>query len=286
MTSVKAYILGLAWADGWIRGNDTGFALSSKDEELEKIRHLVYPNGRPLEVRKDGVKLLVVYSGRIGKELQAFGFQSQKSYHGRPVIPSGFEKYFLLGLLDGDGCIALSKGQDASDRPTLRIYYSGNQETMDLIRDTIMGQTGILFAQRSRQNSKERYIGDVKINDHAICTILDLPSTEKSVKYLEWLYSDIEGVPFFQRKFSLFKQFLEIWNPNVSCSLCGCQVPHHGTAIKYCIDCRVLLRRLRNRQQDHLKRKGTRFPLSSLLTEQEKALINIPQSGTLSGFLA
>jgi hypothetical protein len=271
MSPVKAYLLGLAWADGYIGRNGTRFSISSKENEIEQISLLFYPEGRPLETRPNGVRILAIYCKRLVEELITFGFTSQKSYQGKPIIPQGYEKYFLLGLLDGDGCIYISK--EPSKHAVLRILYSGNLETMELIQSVIASQTGMRFALRQPQHTRDRYIDNIKINDHTVCRFLVSDARESSLKFLEWLYRDTKGIPFFHRKFQVYQTFLATWNPNIICPLCENQFPHSGTTARYCIHCRTLLRRLRNRQQDFLKRKGIRLSLSVLLTEVEKATI-------------
>lgn len=273
MSPVKAYLLGLAWADGFIHSNQNRFAFSSKEEELAQISFLFYPKGRPLETRKGGVYVLHVYCKKIVQELISLGFTPRKSCHGQPVIPVGYEKYFLLGLLDGDGCIYIERKD--SEHPQLRVSYSGNRETMELIQSTITTQTGVIFPLRHYPSAKERFINNVKINDHHLCVALVLACNNQAVKYLEWLYDVVEDIPYFRRKFNVYQTFLATWNTIVICPLCANRITRSSSTVRYCIDCRVLLRRLRNRQQDHLNRKSVRLPLTLLLSEEEKQRINI-----------
>jgi hypothetical protein len=273
MSPTKAYLLGLAWADGSIRSNGAQFRISSKEKELEQISLLFYPEGRPLEVCPNGVRILAINSKRLVEELTTLGFTSQKSYHGKPIIPQGYEKYFLLGLLDGDGCIYVS----FKKYPLLRIFYSGNQETMELVQSVIASHTGITFALRPSQSTKDRYINDIKINDHAVCTLLVSDAREQSLQFLRWLYHSTEGIPYFQRKYQIYRTFLNAWNPIMTCPLCENQFTPTSPTARYCENCRILLRRLRNRQQDHLYRRGERYPLSVLLTKEEQSMIDVTQ---------
>ena len=278
---LKAYLLGLAWADGSINSEGTRFSLSSKEEELIQIRAIFYPQGRPLEVRQNGLRILHINSSRVVQELLNFGFTTQKSYHGKPIIPQGYEQYFLLGLLDGDGCIYMS----IEKYPIFRIFYSGNHETMELVQAVIASRTGITFALRQHQNAKDRYINNIKINDHAVCALLVCDAREQSLKFLGWLYSSTEGIPYFQRKYQIYQTFLNTWNPMMTCPLCERSFTPPSSTSRYCEYCRLLLRRLRNRQQDHLNRRGIRFPLSALLTEKERAVIDVAQLGAIRTLL-
>jgi hypothetical protein len=275
MSPVKAYLLGLAWADGYIGSNGTRFSISSKEKELEQISCLFYPDGRPLETRKDGVRILMVYSKKIVQELITFGFTPRKSYQGKPLIPQGYEKYFLLGLLDGDGCIHISKTSLVG--MTIRVYYSGNQHTMEHVRSIIAEQLGIQFTLRQPQSTKDRFIHSLKINDHKICTILSSNRISHTLQYLEWLYDSTERIPLFERKYNIYQSFLTTWSSRLICPLCGDQFDRSSSTARYCVNCRTLLRRLRNRQQDHMHRKGIRLPLTSHLLREEKQRIDVDQ---------
>jgi hypothetical protein len=148
---------------------------------------------------------------------------------------------------------------------------------MELVQSVITSQTGMTFALRYRQSTKDRYINDMKINDHAVCALLVSDAREHSLQYLEWLYHSTEDIPYFQRKYQNYQKFLAMWNPNMTCPLCRSQFTPTSATSRYCEHCRILLRRLRNRQQDHLTRRGIRFPLSTLLTESEQELIDVMQ---------
>ena len=97
----KAYILGLMWADGWITSTKTECALSSNDEEIVDIADIFYPNqNRTIENRKNsGCRILHIYNARLVSELEKWGFTPTKSKDGVPIIPNGFEQYYLLGYI-------------------------------------------------------------------------------------------------------------------------------------------------------------------------------------------
>jgi len=133
MDKIKAYILGLMWADGWITSSKTECAISSNDDEIYKIANIFYPKQkRKIEVRENnGCKILHICNKRIVSELEQFGFISTKSKDGSPIIPEGFEQYYLLGLLDGDGCVYHKDGKN------LRVFYCGNENTMVIVKSII-----------------------------------------------------------------------------------------------------------------------------------------------------
>lgn len=266
VNNISAYILGFAWADGHINSERTRFAIASKDNEIEEIRDYFYGCNRPLHYRENGVKILCVDSVGIVKELESFGFTSNKSYAGVPQIPKGFESYFLLGLLDGDGCISVG---NVHNSVVLRVYFCGSKDSMLLIQQVIKNITGVQFSLRERKSSGESLsILGIETTRQPIFYVLDCHHTKHSISFLSWLYKDTEGLPFLQRKYKKFIDFLSNYDTTKMCPLCN-RVFEYISTQEYCNDCRILLRRLRNRQQDHLNRNGIRYSLSELLKPEE-----------------
>lgn len=263
MTKVSAYILGFAWADGHINSRKTQFSIASKDNEIELIRDFFYADDRPLYYREDGIKILQINSTKIVQELESFGFTPQKSIAGSPLIPDGFEKFFLLGLLDGDGCISVANDS------VLRVYLCGNQDSMILMQGLIKDFAGVSFALRERNTKGKSFlIGDREIYSHSNLFVLDCPNTKHSIEFLSWIYSDISEIPILKRKHEKFLSFLQSYDTTKICPLCTSIFEYHSTQA-YCNNCRVLLRRLRNRQQDHFNRSGKWYALSELLKPEE-----------------
>jgi hypothetical protein len=275
MTPRNAYILGLSWADGYINTPLTRFSLSSQDEELYKIRDIFYASERPLEIRAGGCRILHVNSRRIVEELVAMGFSPMESRQGKPFIPPGLEQYFLLGLLDGDGCVY------SSSNKVLRVFYSGNAETMESIRDTVAEIIGIHFSLRQGSHGKDLTIDGRKLSDHRFCYVLQSPDMKQSIVYLTWLYNNTEHISFFRRNYFKFLSFQALYQPEITCPLCGSMAARNSSTGRYCPDCSVMLRRLRNRQQDHLNRTGIRQPLIALLTDTEKKRVALEVLATL-----
>jgi hypothetical protein len=262
MTSFKAYVLGLAWADGWITSDGNTFAIASKDNmELSLIRDNIYPNGRPLTVREDGVNVLYVSSRRIAAELLNFGFTPTKSRHGAPIIPIGLEQFFVLGILDGDGTVFYSN----ESRQILRVFFSGNKQALELIEKFCTQNVNCKFSWGTR---KGKYFGDT-----AGCMVIQTSSKSDAVNLLSWLYSNLDDyqVPFLYRKYDKFVQF-QSDQLGAICNLCPTIIENNH---KYCDKCNILLRRLKNRQQDHKKRNGVNIPLQHLVTQAESKSIYV-----------
>lgn len=76
MDEIKAYILGLMWADGWITSTKTECAIALNDKEIYKLANIFYPKqNRKIETRENSnCKILHICSKRIVSELEQFGF--------------------------------------------------------------------------------------------------------------------------------------------------------------------------------------------------------------------
>ncbi|GLV54315.1 hypothetical protein KDH_11630 [Dictyobacter sp. S3.2.2.5] len=274
-TPVKAYVLGFAWADGAIDAPLNVLAFVSKDD-LSSLRDVFYPEGdRPVYQRKDGAYQLNVGSQRIVQELVEMGFTPQKSKAGVPAIPQGFEQYFLLGLLDGDGTVYTSTDK------VLRVFYCGNRETMELVQATVETLVEVRFSMRKAQGSDNQTVMGRTVTNNHVCHVLQLPTIRDSQTYLTWLYSNIDGIPVLQRKYQKFLDFQQVYKTVIGCFLCDALVARPGTTRRYCDGCNLLLRRLSNRRSDHENRKGVRPRFIDLLTDAEKARIDLDALATL-----
>lgn len=265
MTPVKAYVLGFSWADGAINTPLNCLAFVSKDD-LTSLRDVFYDSNRPVYKRKNGAYQLNVSSRRIVQELVELGFTPQKSRQGKPFIPRGLEQYFLLGLLDGDGCIY-------STHDVLRVFYCGNAETMELVCGMAERFVDVHFLMRESSTGNPHIEGRVLSNNH-VCHTLQLPDIRQSRIFLNWLYTNVESIPYFQRKYQKFLDFQRFYQTEINCFLCATPVSRNGTT-RYCPECRLLLRRLSNRRSDHEKRNNYRYSFIDLLTHEEKKRIKL-----------
>lgn len=172
---MKAYVLGFAWADGAINTPLNCLAFVSKDD-LIPLRDIFYGPDRPVYRRKSGTYQLNVASRRIVQELVELGFTPQKSRQGSPTIPPGLEQYFLLGLLDGDGCVY-------STTDVLRVFYCGNAEPMELVYGIGKRLVGVHFLARESTGRNPSIEGRSLRNNH-ICHTLQLPDIRQSQIFL------------------------------------------------------------------------------------------------------
>jgi intein/homing endonuclease len=271
VNKVSAHILGWSWADGSINKEGDTFVLTSKDKEIALVRDYFYGDSRPLWNREDGIARLMIHSKKVVTELAGFGFNSQKSYNGSPVIPVGFERYFLLGLLDGDGCISVSTYNEQW-RPVLRVFLCGNRESMEVIQQMLYSLFQIKFTIRDRKYYEKESVTILgrKVSCSDKFVVLDGHNTKENIRLLKELYSDIDGLPYLRRKHAIFQQFLNTYDPNLVCPLCGECFEQKASTHIYCSNCHILLRRLRNRRRDHFIRKGVEPSLTQLLSSKEQ----------------
>jgi transposase len=128
-TPLKAYAMGLIWADGSIRDRALRLELAEGDAEvLVAIAKAIGPGAHVISgVKNKGksrVVMLSVNSVEFVDRLRVWGLCENKSQELPVVVRPGaeFEVSFVRGLVDGDGCVA------GSDYP--RIIFSN--QNMDL----------------------------------------------------------------------------------------------------------------------------------------------------------
>lgn len=108
----KAYYLGLLMSDGYIQTNlynkEVGIALQSKDKYiLDKLNNYISPK-KTLSKYKNSYKWKIA-STEMYNDLLAYGITENKSNSDYiyPIIPREFDKDFIRGYFDGDGCISI-----------------------------------------------------------------------------------------------------------------------------------------------------------------------------------
>lgn len=144
-TPVKAYLLGLLMADGWVAGNprlQLGLALRDYDRELvELLRDNLAPQARlGSYLTREGNKMVVfkVGSADLMADLAAHGIVQRKSLTvGWPeTVPAEHEGSFLCGMHDGDGSLEL--------KPILHwSLVGGSYGFQTALQERVMLHTGV-----------------------------------------------------------------------------------------------------------------------------------------------
>lgn len=109
-TPEKAYFLGLLFSDGNIRSGlyskTISIALQSRDKYiLDRLKDIICPE-KTLNKYKNSYKL-TVQSDKMYDDLMSYGIVENKSQcnYVYPNIPKEFDRDFIRGYFDGDGCI-------------------------------------------------------------------------------------------------------------------------------------------------------------------------------------
>jgi len=106
-----------------------------------------------------------------------------------PQIPYELIKYFILGYIDGDGCITYSKTN--TERKQFALNITGTYQIIEYIQ-TYLGKTNLKTFQRNPQNGKNNVSITIQGNDQLLAI-------------LSSLYDDNEIVQIcMQRKYERF----------------------------------------------------------------------------------
>lgn len=268
MSPFKSYFLGLMWADGWITSSGSECSLSSNDKEIEEINNIIYPKqNHPIEIRPSGCKIIHICSKKLVEQLKEFGFISDKSKNGIPIVPIGYEKYWILGLLDGDGCIYQKDGK------ILRIFFSGNINTLKFVKTYFKTKLSIEFIEQ-KANKQDGIINGRILPNNNICYQLETKGYNDSLSIINHLYPEAinNEIPFYKRKYQKYLDFINLRKDMNECKLCHNEFNRTGSTQKYCKDCSILLRRLRNRQQYEFNNCGFMMDLEFLLKPTDKKI--------------
>lgn len=108
----KAYFLGLLMSDGYIQSNlynkEIGIALKESDKYiLDKLNSYISPN-KTVSKYKASYKWKVI-SPEMYNDLTQYGITENKSHTEfiYPNIPKEYDRDFIRGYFDGDGCISI-----------------------------------------------------------------------------------------------------------------------------------------------------------------------------------
>ena len=197
-TEEKAYWLGFITADGYNSGKY--IRLDIQDEgHLEKLRDMIYPNkDMPIRTKVNKasgktIYYLTIQHPKIVSDMIKFGIVKKKSHVTKyPKIKDIFNRHFIRGVFDGDGCLSSSKQTKNYLKYTFSIVGS---ESLILSIKEIIEQQNIKVGYGSCRSIKRLYIcGNQQIG-----------------RLLNWIYSD--SSVFLDRKFIKYKELIN-YNKN------------------------------------------------------------------------
>jgi hypothetical protein len=189
----KAQILGMLYADGcnMIEHGELNLGLQKKDAEyLEWVKKCIKSN-RPIRfVKKKGAQQdqyhLRVNSKKICQDLSNLGCVPRKSlilvFPSADQVPDEFVSSFILGYLEGDGSVNLTKKM-------CKAAFYGSDEFIKHLHKYLTDKLGIYFGYEREKSLR--------------CSRITTQSPKNIVILMNWLYSNCAFK--MQRKYDKFK---------------------------------------------------------------------------------
>ena len=174
----KAYWLGFLIADGYNSGNF--IRVDIQDEgHLEKLRNDIFINNdMPIRTKINKINNKTIYyitlqSKKIVSDCEKLGIVKRKSFLTEyPEISDEYDKDFIRGLFDGDGCLTYSMDGNYR-RYTFTIV--GNKSLIESVRNRLL-KLKINIGFRKTKSIYEIYIR----------------GNRQIIKLLKWLYNNNE----------------------------------------------------------------------------------------------
>jgi len=207
-----AYVLGFIAADGAVidarkssRTCYTSIKINDKQllEQIKKVmssKHLIYLNpARYNNFGKESYYCKQSYTLRFGskkmfQDLVDLGITPRKSLRLKlPSMPRQYFNFFIRGYFDGDGCVNVYKNK--AYPPIIQVIFtSGCAPFLKDLSKHLAQQLNIK-------------VHNVISGDHAYQLKYKKRATLKVLKYM---YKDLRGAPFLERKYNVAKPYLQI----------------------------------------------------------------------------
>ena len=193
-TAEKAYWIGFLYADGYVCSKRKVFGVALKESDrahLVKFCDFIKINSYDCIRYSDKTRSYKVELNdtEIYSQLKEIGFNSQKSYDNDDSIfykiPNDLKKFFILGLIDGDGYVSVSEGTQKN----LVGIVSNNNKMLEAVSTFLC------------EIFKDKTFVKVINYDYPRIRL----SRAKAYKVMTYLY---ENAPvFLERKFENYKKF-------------------------------------------------------------------------------
>lgn len=172
----KAYWIGFLMADGYNSGKYIRADIQDEGH-LEKLRNEIFiKNDMPVRTKINKINNKVIYyltiqNKKIVNDCEKLGIVKRKSFITKyPNISEKYDKDFIRGLFDGDGCLTYS----------MRGNYRG-------YKFSIVGNEELILEVRNRLLKLNIYIGFRK---NKSIYELSVKGNRQIIKLLNWLYLD------------------------------------------------------------------------------------------------
>jgi hypothetical protein len=197
----SSYIMGLLWSDGYIVGNNIG--IENLKEDIDDIKHIFERLGgfyysERLRKNRTKISACIQYcSKNIVNIFKSYNYEN-KSKDSPNLISMGIKdekiKYFIRGIMDGDGCINFSNNNP-------QIYFASTYEQDWTYLENIVNQLKVKYSIRRIINGKNKH------------SILYIGGRKNSLLFLDWLYlnynNDQIGLKRKYNKYIEIKKSLE-----------------------------------------------------------------------------
>lgn len=203
----KAYWLGFLSGDGFITaGNKIRLSLGIKDKRhLKKFKEAVKWTGKDY-FHKDTNGLEVYFrSLKMMKDLARYSITQRKTFTIKfPNLPKSFERHFIRGVFDADGCICRSVSTTRGKSGQLYIYHRGEFD--------IQGNKEFILATQSRFVELGLSRNSINYSGKKINRIRYGGINQLKIIY-KYLYEN--ATVFLERKKELFKDILKNYHSEV-----------------------------------------------------------------------
>ena len=241
----RAYVLGVAWADGYLSAD--GFRITSSD--VDWLRSLPDIGGFTAAIynrKNSGASDLAVNNKAIIPIFSQYGFHNRKSVTGAPTnIPQHLFSHFMRGVFDGDGSVW-------SERAQLRVYIAGSEHSVHWYKSNIPTGSGFFIALR---NGDSGQIAGRIITNNRHCRVLQSRDSVVAESFLNWAYQDSDGSRL-KRKHDRFVNYIQrkASYHSMTCPVCFEMFDRRASTDVYCAGCARVRLRLCNRRADHMRR--------------------------------
>ena len=192
-TPEKAYWLGFLAADGYIVGNELNIQLQKQDKKhLQKFSDSINGN---LTIRDINGKnnfettyshyRVSIKSNKMVEDLSKYGIVPKKSLIlTAPPISSNLYGYWIIGYMDGDGCVSKNKKK-------IRISFTGTKEVLEFIKTYLNSNAVISLEHRCENTYKIQLENQISLDFLTQINYINLPFVLERKKEIVSLYSPL-----------------------------------------------------------------------------------------------
>lgn len=195
-TEEKAYYLGLFVTDGYVlnppkngKKQSTRCGMELQEEDSYILEHFLKLVGSDKELKSAGpnTKYFVLFSNKMGEDLARHGVIPKKCHviDFPKTVPTHLMHHFIRGLLDGDGCITISKAGIGV------VSFFGNKKVLTGVRDFLV---------------KELNLNNNNVTKKDTCHRVSFAAKKDVVAFYDYIYKD--ATVYLKRKKAKFDQVI------------------------------------------------------------------------------